>query len=62
MKVLPEVQHKKTEVVFRPNSTKTTEDDINDDDTTLNTVQEFTYIGSMIEKDQPIEAEIQNII
>ena len=35
------------------------EEDINVDETTLNPVQEFTYLGSIIARDGHIEAELQ---
>ena len=50
---------KKTEVMFQPNSTTTMEEDINVDETTLNHVKEFTYLGSIIASDGHIEAELQ---
>ena len=50
---------KKTEVMFQPNSTMTMEEDINVDETTLTHVKEFTYLGSIIENDGYIEAELQ---
>ena len=50
---------KKTEVIFQPNSTITMEEDINVDETTLNHVKEFTYLGSIITSDGHIEAELQ---
>ena len=50
---------KKTEVMFQPNSTMTMEEDINVDETTLNPVKEFTYLGSIIASDGHIEAELQ---
>ena len=50
---------KKTEVMFQPNSTMTMEEDINVDETTLNHVKEFMYLGSIIASDGHIEAELQ---
>ena len=50
---------KKTEVMFQPNSTMTMEEDINVDETTLNHVKEFTYLGSVIASDGHIEAELK---
>ena len=50
---------KKREVMFQPNSTMTMEEDINVDETTLNHVKEFTYLGSIIASDGHIEAELQ---
>ena len=50
---------KKTKVIFQPNSTTTTEEDINVGDTTLNHVHEFTYLGSIIARDGHIDAELQ---
>ena len=50
---------KKTEVMFQLNSTMTMEEDINVDETTLNHVKEFTYLGSIIASDGHIEAELQ---
>ena len=43
----------------QPNSTTTMEEDINVDKTTLNPVQESTYIDSIIARDGHIEAELQ---
>ena len=48
----------KTRQKSQPNSTTTMEDDINVDETTLNPVQEFTYLGSIIAIDGHIEAEL----
>ena len=46
--------------MFQPNSTMTTEEDINVDETTLNHVKEFTYLGSIIaSSDGHIGAELQ---
>ena len=59
IKVWPQDQHKKTEVMFQPNSTMTMEEDINVDETTLTHVKEFTYLGSIIASDGHIEAELQ---
>ena len=39
---------KKTEVLYQPNSTKTREEDIMFDGNKLNSVLEFTYLGSTI--------------
>ena len=39
---------KKTEVLYQPNSTRTREEDIMVDGNKLNSVLEFTYIGSTI--------------
>ena len=54
---------KKAEVMSQPNSTMTMEGDINVDETTLNHVKEFTYLGSIIASiiasDRHIEAELQ---
>ena len=50
---------RKTEVMFQPNSTTTMEEDINVDETTLNHVKEFTYLDSIIAIDGHIEAELQ---
>ena len=50
---------KKTEVMFQPNYTTTMEEDITVDETTLNPVQEFTYLGSIIAIYGHIEAEQQ---
>ena len=47
---------KKTEVMFQPNSSMTMEEDIKVDEITLNPVQEFTYLGSVITSDGHIEA------
>ena len=45
--------------MFQPNSTMTMEEDINVDETTLNHVKEFTYLGCIIASDGHIEAELQ---
>ena len=50
---------KKIEVMFQPNSMK---EDINVEETTPNSVQEFTYLGSMIARDSHIEEELQKIM
>ena len=50
---------KQIEVVFQPNSATTREEDINVDNTTLNPVQAFTYLVSIIARDGYIEAELQ---
>ena len=44
-------------MMFQPNSTTTMEKDINVDETTLNPVKEFTYLGNIIARDGHIEAE-----
>ena len=59
IKIRPQDQHKKTEVMFQPNSTTIIEEDINVDETTLNSVKKFTYLGSIIARDGHIEAEQQ---
>ena len=46
--------------MFQPNFTTTMEEDINVDETALNPVKEFTYLGSIIASDGHIEAELQN--
>ena len=53
---------KNTEVMFEPNSTTTIEDNINVDETTLNPMKEFTYLGRIIASDGHIEAELQKRI
>ena len=58
-KISLKINIKKTEVMFQPNSTMTMEEDINEGETTLNPVNEFTYLGSIIASDGPIEAELQ---
>ena len=50
---------KKTEVLYQPNSTRTREEDIMVDGNKLNSVPEFTYLGSTISSDGHIDAEIQ---
>ena len=49
---------KKTEVMFQLN-TMILEEAINVEKPRLNPVKEFTYLGSIIEKDSHIEAELQ---
>ena len=50
---------KKTEVLYQPNSTRTREEDIMVDGNKLNSVSEFTYLGSTTSSDGRIDAEIQ---
>ena len=50
---------KKTEVLYQPNSTRTKEVDIMVDGIKLDSVPEFTYLGSTVSKDGQIDAEIQ---
>ena len=56
------INNKKAEVMFQPNSTTTMEENINVDEITLNPVEEFTYLGSIIASNGHIEAELQNIM
>ena len=58
-KVGMKINIKRTEVMFQSISTTTRENVINLDDNTLNRVQEFTYLDSIIARDGHIEAEIQ---
>ena len=50
---------KKTEVLYQSNSTRTREEDIMFDGIKLNSVLEFTYLGSTISSDGCIDDEIQ---
>ena len=50
---------KKTEFLYHPNSTRTREEDIMVDGNKLNSVLEFTYLGSTISSDGCIDDEIQ---
>ena len=50
---------KKTEVLYQPNCTRTREEDIMVDGNKLNSVMEFTYLGSTISSDGCIDDEIQ---
>ena len=50
---------KKTEVLYQPNSTRTREEDIMVDGNKLNSVLEFTYLGSTISSNGCIDDEIQ---
>ena len=50
---------KKTEVLYQPNSTRIREDDIMVDGNGLNSVLEFTYLGSTISSNGCINDEIQ---
>ena len=50
---------KKTEVLYQPNSTRTREEDIMVDGNKLNSVMEFTYLGSAISSNGCIDDEIQ---
>ena len=46
--------------MFQPNSTMTMEKNITVDETTLNHLKEFTYLGSIIASDGHIKAKLQN--
>ena len=50
---------KKTEVLYQPNTTRIREEDIMVDGNKLNSVLEFTYIGSTISSNGCIDDEIQ---
>ena len=50
---------KKTKVLYQPNSTRTREEDIMVDGNKLNSVLEFTYLGSTISSSGCIDNEIQ---
>ena len=50
---------KKTEVLYQPNSARTRQEDIIVDENKLNSVLEFTYIGSTISSNGCIDDEIQ---
>ena len=50
---------RKTEVLYQPNSTRTHEEDIMVDGNKLNSVLEFTYLGSTIPSNGCIDDEIQ---
>ena len=50
---------KKTEVLYQPNSTRTRGEDIMVDGNKLNSVLEFTYVGSTISSNRCIDDEIQ---
>ena len=50
---------KKTEVLYQPNSTRPRKEDIMVDGNKLNSVLEFTYLGSTISSDGCIDDEIQ---
>ena len=49
----------KTDVLYQPNSTRTRDEDIMVDANKLNSVIEFTYLGSTISNDGCIDDEIQ---
>ena len=53
------INTKKTEVLYQPNSTRTREENIMVDGNKLNSVLEFTYIGSTISSDGCINDEMQ---
>ena len=53
------INTKKTEVLYQPNSTRTREEDIMVDGNKLNSVLEFTYLGSTISSNGCIDDEIQ---
>jgi len=50
---------KKTDMLYQSNSTRTREEDIMVDRNKLNTILEYTYIGSSISSDGCIDDEIQ---
>ena len=50
---------KKTELLYQPNSTRTREEDIMVDGNKLNSVLEFTYLGSTLSSNGCIDDEIQ---
>ena len=50
---------KKTEMLYQPNSTRTREEDVMVDGNKLNSVLEFTYLGSTISSNGCIDDEIQ---
>ena len=50
---------KKTEVLYHPNSIRTSEEDIMVDGNKLNSVLEFTYLGNNISRNGCIDDEIQ---
>ena len=53
------INTKKTEVLYQPNSTRTREEDIMVDGNKLNSVLEFTYLGSTISSNGCIDDDIQ---
>ena len=53
------IKIKKTEVLYHPNSTRTGEEDIMVDGNKLNSVLEFTYLGSTISSNGCIDDEKQ---
>ena len=53
---------KKTEVLYQPNSTRTREEDIMVGGNKLNSLLEFTYLGSTISSNGCIDDEIQRRI
>ena len=57
--IVEKINIKKTEVPYQPNSTRTREEDIMVDGNKLNSVLEFTYIGSTISSNGCIDDEIQ---
>ena len=56
---LKKLTAQETEVLYQSNSTRTREDDIMVDGNELNSVQEFTYLGSTITSNGCIDDEIQ---
>ena len=56
------INTKKTEVLYQPNSTRTREEDIMVDGNKLNSVLEFTYLGSTISSNGRIDDEIQRSV
>ena len=56
------INTKKTEVLYQPNSTRTREEDIMVDGNKLNSVLEFTYLGSTTSSNGCIDDEIQRRI
>ena len=57
-----EINTKKTEVLYQPNSTRTRDEDIMVDGNKLNSVLVFTYFGSTISSNGCIEDEIQRMM
>ena len=53
------INTKKTEVLYQPNSTRTREEDIMVHGKKLNSVLEFTYLGNIISRNGCIDDEIQ---
>ena len=60
MKIGLNINTKKTEVLYQPNSTRTREEIIMVDENKLKSVTEFTYLGSTISNNECTDGDIQS--